>query len=220
MTTDNTTPDNPRPIGYWLRTVDHLITRAFDAAFADEPVDRRDWMTLNRIDGTVDAPLHPRAAKRVARLARLGWVARTEDGWALTASGREAKDRLGAKVADIRARVAAAAPAEDLSATLRTLEAIARELGWHEGDEIPDPEPRGRTGRIGWGGPVPFDARLPHPRRPFGAHGAEHPAHHDAGPAGEHPHRRHGRRAERAFERGFLAGFARGRSGTAGPEAS
>lgn len=208
MNTDTTpqTPE-PRPIGFWLRTVDRLLTGAFDVAFEGEPVDRRDWMILNRIDGTVDAPRHPRRPKRFARLARLGWIAPTESGWALTDSGREAKERLAAKAAGVRARVAEAAPADDLATTLRTLESIARELGWTEGDEIPPRRHprRERVERLGHGRPLPFDARLPHPRRPFGDRTDRACAE-----GGEPRHRRHGRPEERAFERGFLAGLAHG----------
>lgn len=108
MNTTDSTPDS-RPIGFWLRAVDRLITREFDAAFAGEPVDRRDWMTLNQIDGTV--PDRPHRPKRIARLARLGWLERVGRDWALTDAGRAAKERLGEKVAAIRSRVAGAAPA-------------------------------------------------------------------------------------------------------------
>ncbi|QBR73188.1 MarR family winged helix-turn-helix transcriptional regulator [Microbacterium sediminis] len=213
MNTTDDTPDS-RPIGFWLTAVDRLLSHAFDAAFEGEPVDRRDWMALNQIDGTVAVPLpaHPRRSKRLARLARLGWIERVGGDWALTDAGRAAKERLGEKVAAIRSRVADAVPADDLATTLRTLETLARAFGWSDGDGMP-PRPRRHGDRrpfperafperpfaehAGFDGPRPFDERLPHPRRPFGA------GHHGFGP---HHH------AERAFERGFRAGFERGRA--------
>ena len=206
--TTHTTPHRPepRPLGFWLHTVDRLITRAFDRAFEGEPIDRRDWMILNRIDGSVDAPLHPRRTKRLGRLARLGWIAPTASGWALTEAGRAAKDRLAEKAAGVRAQVAEAAPAEDIATTLRTLEAIALALGWSEDDDAPSDRHRRHEARPGFDRPLPFHARLPHPRRAFG----DRPEHTCADDP-ERPGRRHVRDEERAFERGFAAGLAHAR---------
>ena len=61
MNIENTedTPDEnagARPLGFWLRTVDALISREFAAAFDGEGATRRDWMLLNAVSGDVDAP--------------------------------------------------------------------------------------------------------------------------------------------------------------------
>ena len=68
----------------------------------------------------------------------------------LTDAGREARDRLEGQVSALRERVAGAVSAEDFATTLRSLEAIARELGWDESQ----PMPRGHRGgrRHGFGG--------------------------------------------------------------------
>ena len=150
---------DPRPIDFWLRTVDRLLTREFDATFDGEP-----------------------------------------------------EAHLADKAAAIRDRVAAAADPAALETTLRTLEAIARELGWREDDPETHRLAHPRIGR----------GIRPHPRH--GRHlGAPDCAEGEDGrgrfgearfagrDAWQRRHRRgHLHRAmERAFERGFLAGFDR-----------
>lgn len=155
-----TTAGADRPIGFWLRVVDATISEQFAAAFAQEGVTRRDWMLLTVIDGEVAHPAfaerlartaerHWRGGKRFAALEERGWIEQTDDGWTLTADGRAAKERLGAIVADIRARVAGAVSPEDFETTMTSLEAIARELGWDESH--PMPRRRGPFGRGGFG---------------------------------------------------------------------
>ncbi|KAA9144904.1 hypothetical protein F6B41_29095 [Microbacterium lushaniae] len=236
MDTPDTSPDSPadRPLGFWLRAVDHLLDGAFADALADDDLSRRDWMLLNAVDGRRTAPwLAQRLARRggrVRRLADRGWIEETDDGWALTDSGRAARERLDAVVDGIRERVSAAVPPEDFATTMASLEAIARELGWDETRPVP-PADRGfgRRGGFGPGG---------HLGRGFGPGGW--PGHgfgpgersgRGFGPGGHFgrghgfgPHRHDGRMdhpcaehrftgdhdADTAFERGFTAGFAQG----------
>ena len=94
-------------------------------------------MLLNAVSGDVDVPgLAERLArkgKRLAGLEKRGWVDQAGDGtWSLTDEGRAAKERIGAIVDGIRARVAGAVSPEDFATTMASLEAIARELGWSE----------------------------------------------------------------------------------------
>ncbi|MCH6230408.1 hypothetical protein MK786_06620 [Microbacterium sp. CFH 31415] len=130
-------PTGRRPLGYWLRAVDGLLTSEFAAAFQNEGVTRRDWMMLNLLAGELDAPEAAerlaRKGKRLRRLEDLGWAEEQGDGtWALTDAGREAHARLGEVVSGIRSRVAGAVSDEEFATTLASLEAIARELGWDE----------------------------------------------------------------------------------------
>jgi hypothetical protein len=226
-----------RPLGYWLRVLDSLITREFASAFESEGADRRDWMMLNALDGDVDAPgLTERLARKGKRLRRLedrGWVEEQGDGtWALTEEGARAKERLGTVVSGIRSRVAGAVSPEDYATTLATLEAIARELGWDEND----PFPRGRGFGPGrFGGPRPFrpeirfgwGPNLHHgfepgrpgrpgtdpsggrsPRNAWRDHAGENDGCHGHGHRGHHGHHdHHGRPDEHRHGRG------RGRSG-------
>lgn len=202
------TPTDRRPLGYWLRAVDGLITREFAAALADEGVTRRDWMLLNALSGDVDAPdLADRLARRGKRLrglAERGWAVEIDGRWTLTDEGRAARTRLGDLVQSVRAKVAGAVSPDAFATTTASLEAIARELGW---DESARP-PRGRRGhgpRFGAGfrpgfGPVPFG-----PGGRFDAFDDEHAAWIDA--AARHGFGvRHGFGPERGF--GGRDGFA------------
>lgn len=153
-------PGERRPLGYWLRAVDALLTREFAAAFEGEGVTRRDWMILNVLSGDVEAPgaaeRLARKGKRLRRLEDLGWVHEQGDGtWTLTDDGRAARQRLSAAVDDIRARVAGAVSPEEFATTMASLEAIARELGWDEASGFPRRGGSGPWGR-GFGGPRPF----------------------------------------------------------------
>ncbi|NYE18393.1 MarR family winged helix-turn-helix transcriptional regulator [Microbacterium immunditiarum] len=223
----NGTPTQRRPLGYWLRVVDDLLTRRFAEAFANEGVTRRDWMTLNALSGDVDAPgLADRLARKGKHLRRLeerGWIEEQGDGsWALTDEGRAAKERLGAIVDELRARVSGAVSPEDFATTMASIEAIARELGWDEQAWAERGRGFGRRGRRrgrfggfgpGFGGGFgsgfrhgfgpafgPGHAHAWHEHGCRGAHGHAHGAH-------EHGHGR----TEHAYERGFDAGYARGR---------
>ncbi|WP_169583717.1 MULTISPECIES: hypothetical protein [Microbacterium] len=153
---ENTENQNPperhtgRPLGYWLRLVDGLLTRELGLALASEGVSRRDWMLLNVLAGTVDAPgLDERLArkgKRLRRLEHLGWALEQGDGtWVLTDAGREAHARLADAVSGVRSRVTDAVSSEDYATTLAALEAMARELGWDESQPFP------RGGGLGGG---------------------------------------------------------------------
>src|SRR6188768_3254346 len=135
-------PTDRRPLGYWLRTVDGLITREFAAAFDGADIDRRDWMLLNALSGDVETPAFAerfvRKGKRLRNLAERGWVEEQGDGtWALTDEGRAAKEQLGEIVDGIRSRVAGTVSPEDYATTMASLEAIAGELDWEEGQRMP-----------------------------------------------------------------------------------
>ncbi|WP_091227879.1 hypothetical protein [Microbacterium sp. 3J1] len=148
------TDSPPRPFGYWLDAVDRLMAAEFASSFADEHADRRDWRLLNAVDGTVPArrPLNPH---KLHSLVERGWVIAEGDGWTLTDDGRAAKERLGAIVDGIRAKVGDAVSPEDLATTIASLEQIARAFGWDENTPLPRGRGRGR-------------------RHGFGAHGFRH----------------------------------------------
>ena len=199
---EDTAPDErsgaQRPLGYWLRLVDGLISREFATAFEGEGVTRRDWMLLNALSGDVDAPgladrLARKGGKRLRRLEQLGWAEEQGDGtWALTDEGRDARERLGEAVSGIRSRVAGAVSPEDYGTMLASLEAIARDLGWDESQ----PFPRGRGFGPGrFGGPRPF-----RPDFGFGFGPGFGPGRHH----GFGPNRHHG------FEPGFGPGHHHG----------
>ncbi len=146
------------PLGFWLPTVDRLLEREFEAAFAGLDVTRREWQALNLIAGGIrDERLRAKLDARPGRLAALverGWVTGEPGAWLLTDEGREAHARLKEHVDGVRARVRDAVSPEDYATTLASLEAIARALGWDESAAGNRPG-RGRYGRRGrkgaWG---------------------------------------------------------------------
>lgn len=230
--------DTSRPFGYWLKAADRLMAAEFATAFEGEHSSRRDWRMLNLVDGTVssDRPLN---AHKLHRLVERGWVTPDGDGWTLTDEGRSAKDRLGAIVEGIRAKVADAVSEEDMATTLASLEKIARAFGWDE----ETPLPRGR--RHGFGGPRhgrgfprgfgrPFGRGFGHdvgfgpdadaedgcrhgePGAGHRGHGRGHDRGHGHPGHGDHGHRGHGHRghgphrAERIAQHAFERGFDAG----------
>ena len=219
MTTDQLNPEQPdrpdeeatatsagtdRPFGFWLKVVDRRLAEEMETLFAADGITRRDWRLLNLLAGSaMDERLAERLRSKPHALHHLverGWVAGAPP--VLTDAGREALTRLEEQVSTLRARIAGAVPAEDFATTLRTLEAVARELGWDESQ----PMPRGKRGgrRHGWGhphgfgrrfgaphgfaGPRGFDAEAAHgfgPRPGFGDHAGHHGHHSHAGHHGE-----------------------------------
>ena len=204
MTTDQINPDQPdrsddeqpeasagtdRPFGFWLKLVDRRLSEEMETLFAADGITRRDWRMLNLLAGEArDERLADRLRAKphaLHRLAERGWIQGAPP--VLTDAGREARDRLEGQVSALRERVAGAVPAEDFATTLRSLEAIARELGWDESH----PMPRGHRGgrRHGFGGwrgagmrhgfghghgfegadaPQPFGPHAVHPHAGFG----------------------------------------------------
>ncbi|GAA4374008.1 MarR family winged helix-turn-helix transcriptional regulator [Agromyces bauzanensis] len=144
--TAQTAPGEPehRPLGFWLKLVDRRISEEIEALFADDGITRRDWQMLNLLAGTArDEHLAERLHAKPHALHRLverGWVAGFPPE--ITEAGREARGRLESQVSALRERVAGAVSPEDFATTLRSLEAIARELGWDESQSLP----RGRRG--------------------------------------------------------------------------
>ena len=129
----------------------------------------------------------------------------------MAAAGPEASDRRDEIVAGVHSRVAGAVPAEDFDVLLRSLDAIARELGWDESQPMPRREGRGhRRGPFGHG----FSGGFPHPGFVHGEPGRfghhERHGHHGRGCGHGHNERRgfaqHPAVAE-AFERGFTRGY-------------
>jgi len=228
INTENTSP-SPRPLGFWLRVVDGLLAREFAASLDDADVSRRDWMLLNAVDGSVDAPwLAERLARksgRVRRLADRGWIVETDGIWSLTDEGRAEKERLAGLVDGMRERVAGAVSPEDYVTSVASLEAIARELGWDESAHAGRGRGFGPGFRPGFGpgfrGFGRGSERGLDPRRGFGPrheHGCgEHRSHGERGGRGERGERRS--QGEHAYERGFTAGFERGRAAASAPVA-
>lgn len=119
-------------------------------------------------------------------------------------AGPEASARRDEIVAGVQERITAAVPQDDLDTLVRSLDAIARELGWDESQPMP-PRP-GREHRRGGFGPRHGFGHGFGPRHGHGEHGHGH---------GEHGHGDGERRGfashpavAEAYERGFSRGYA------------
>ncbi|MFS0865870.1 MarR family winged helix-turn-helix transcriptional regulator [Microbacterium sp. 179-B 1A2 NHS] len=144
----------PLPLAFRLRLVDRLIARELDAAFAAEGVGRREWRALSIVAGASPVPAGPRGrgGRGFRALAERGWIERGDDGGVtLTDDGAAAKERLDALAEGVHDRATGAIPADDFDTLLRSLDAIARELGWDESQPMPARPGRGGGRRGGRG---------------------------------------------------------------------
>ncbi|MEW1834759.1 hypothetical protein [Microbacterium sp. NPDC079995] len=136
----------------------------------------------------------------------------------LDEAGPEASARRDEVVAGVQDRITAAVPQDDLDAMVRSLDAIARELGWDESQPMPPRPgrehrgPRGPFGRrFGRGFGPGFGGRFPHPGFAHGEPGRfghhERHGHHGHGCGERTGFAPHPAVAE-AYERGFSRGYA------------
>jgi hypothetical protein len=132
-------PTGRRPIGFWLKLVDHLIDGRLEETLGD--LTRRHWQVLNVVQqgavdqAGIDARVRPflsgesTTAREVADLRERGWIVGI-DTMELTELGTEEFRRLLDLVSADRSRLLAGIASEDYAATVSTLERMARNLGW------------------------------------------------------------------------------------------
>jgi predicted transcriptional regulator len=135
-----------RPIGYWLRLVENLINDQFSATLDEHGVTRIQWQLLNvlaagdstvmqldaAVRGSLVAAGEQSSIDHLTELIESGWVDATQTGYELTERGHGARDRLSNVVAGQRTEMAAGVTPEDYLTSVRTLETIARNLGWQD----------------------------------------------------------------------------------------
>jgi len=131
-----------RPLGYWIKEIDRRIEEDFGRLLADEGLTRRHWQVLHTIaqgpvtSAELDRALAPflSAGSPTVRpqaddLADRGWALMTSDGTAtLTPAGREAHDRVAARVGAARARVIEGLSEADYVTLVGLLERVAGNL--------------------------------------------------------------------------------------------
>lgn len=134
-----------RPIGFWLKLVDRLIDEKFEETLDEHGVTRRQWQLLNLL-GKGPASRHElddavapftagstepgSTASEIDELVESDWVAASASGFALTPLGETAFERIAAVVEHIRSHLAEGLGAEEYDTTMRSLERMARNLGW------------------------------------------------------------------------------------------
>ena len=134
--------EDRKPIGYWLKELDHLIEGTLDRALADEGVTRRDWQVLNALDPdpapreAVIEALRPFWGVEtvdpdtvLAGLIERGWALRDPaDRFALSPEGDAARTALLEKVKALRAAIADGITPEQYNTTIDTLGRMAQNL--------------------------------------------------------------------------------------------
>ncbi|HEV7955619.1 MAG: transcriptional regulator [Microbacteriaceae bacterium] len=137
-----------RPIGFWLKLVDRRIEGSFAATLEEHGVTRRQWQLLNVLGNgpasreELDAAVAPflggatetgpaeTTDAEIAELVESDWVAESVSSFVLTPRGRQSFERLAEVVGTIRASLADGVDEADYDTTVRTLERMARNLGW------------------------------------------------------------------------------------------
>ncbi|MDN5756282.1 MAG: MarR family winged helix-turn-helix transcriptional regulator [Arthrobacter sp.] len=141
-----------RPIGYWLKLVDSLISEQFATSLEEHGVTRRQWQLLNLLGSkphtsaelmSALAPFFDEVspegepaspAEHLAELLESGWVSQDGDSYALTDRGNISLERLTELVEGMRERSSDGVTQEQYETTIATLQRMATNLGWSEAD--------------------------------------------------------------------------------------
>ncbi len=131
-----------RPIGFWLKLVDELISAQFAATLEEHGITRRQWHLLSALQSS-PAPLPELDAavqafvtddesseEHLSELVESEWVRIDADVYMLTDRGGVAVGRLLGVVQRHRNEMATGITDAEYDATLDVLERMARNLGW------------------------------------------------------------------------------------------
>lgn len=122
----------PRPLGYWLTTLDRLLEEQVEDALAAHGLSRREWHALSRLEhGAVTDDVAEDLLPSLDGLVSGGLAEHRSGEYRLTPAGSE---RV-AELQDGPVQAVADRAAEDLSpeqydALLASLEQVATNLGW------------------------------------------------------------------------------------------
>ena len=135
-----------RPIGYWLKRADTLLTSRVDAAQQGNGLSRLDWQVLNVVrdagaasSGNVAAVLQPfadeaRLSEAVNGLESRSLLQRDEGGaYALTRAGTDVYEKALAAQQTVRRQAMAGITEEDYQTAVAVLERLVGNL---EGDDL------------------------------------------------------------------------------------
>jgi DNA-binding MarR family transcriptional regulator len=124
-----------KPFGYWLKHIDAQLEATMGQLLADEDVTRRQWQILNTIAARpstmaeIDEAAKPFLTAEtptfrpmVDNLTARGWV---RGEYELTDEGRQAYDRISAKVHAFRARTIDGLTNEEYVTLVTLLERVA-----------------------------------------------------------------------------------------------
>ena len=140
--------NNNRPIGYWLKRADQLLTERIDEAQRANGLTRLEWQALNVIregevvsDDDLALTLQPFADASVikemlAGLEGRGVIGQSGEGYELTEEGRERYDRALVLQRTIRQQAFEGISEADYEATLRVLHRLVENLNTPESTAI------------------------------------------------------------------------------------
>lgn len=122
----------PRPLGYWLMTLDRLLEEHVEDAVAARGLTRREWHALARLEhGAVAEDVAEEMLPALERLISGGLVELRSGEYRLTESGSERVSELQAgPVQAVAERAAEGLSAQEYDALLGSLEKVATNLGW------------------------------------------------------------------------------------------
>lgn len=133
-----------RPIGYWLKLVDQLIDKRFEAALEEHGITRRQWQLLgvlargpasmlelaSALGPFLDTAHGESVTDHVGELVESEWVAEDGDTYTLTERGTTAHTRLTEVVEEFRGLSVEGVSTAEYATTVSTLERMATNLGW------------------------------------------------------------------------------------------
>lgn len=137
-----------RPLGYWLKLVDSLISEQFANSLEEHGVTRRQWQLLNVLSrgpatgGELTAALAPffgdppaedeptSPSEHLSELVESHWVAEDGHTFMLTERGSVSLERLTEIVDEMREESSAGISTQEYSTTLASLKKMATNLGW------------------------------------------------------------------------------------------
>ena len=130
------------PLAHWITQTEGLISARVAASLEEHGLTRAQWQMLNALTETPLSPeevaagfppeLSETALAELHELVEARWVAVEGDLFTLTATGREAGERVAEAVDRLRAEAIGDLSQEDYETTLASLRTIARNLGHPE----------------------------------------------------------------------------------------
>lgn len=141
-----------RPLDFWLRLVDDLLSKSFGSALEEHGLTRRQWATVNLLSAgparraDLDAVLAPflpppelasSSAEELSELVDSGWLSDRDGTYTLTERGRLVHGRLEAAWQRRNDELLRGISTDEVSHLIGLLERLAGNLGW-SGDSGPD----------------------------------------------------------------------------------
>ncbi|GAB3661948.1 MarR family winged helix-turn-helix transcriptional regulator [Glycomyces tarimensis] len=136
--------DTPKPIGYWVKHLDNLLERQFQAALEDRDLTRRHWQVLNVLYGGArsseeleeslapfwvdDGPDLETILHGDGGLSPRGWIRRSELLVGLSNDGYDAYQKIAARVEETRETILHGLSAEEYAETIRVLSVMASNI--------------------------------------------------------------------------------------------